>query len=75
MENIEAIEKFSNIIFERVTNGNVEYMDAIVSYCEELNIEVESITELISPSLIVKLEDEALANRVLKPSTTRRFDM
>lgn len=73
MSNLEEIEieKFSNVIFERVTKFNLEYIDAVVSYCEEKQLEIDSIVNLISPSLKMKMEEEALAMRMLKNSSIR----
>lgn len=70
LEEIE-IEKFSNIIFERVARYNIEYIDAVVSYCEEKELEIDSIVNLISPSLKMKMEEEALAMKLLKNSSIR----
>ena len=64
--NLEEIEKFSNIILDRVIAGNIEYVDAIVTYCEEIDQEVESIIGLLSPFIMAKLEEEAINNKVLK---------
>jgi hypothetical protein len=70
LEEIE-IEKFSNIIFERVAKSNLEYIDAVVSFCEEKELEIESIINLISPSLKMKMEEEAITLRLLKNSSIR----
>ena len=73
MSNLEEIEieKFSNIIFERVSKFNLEYIDAVVSYCEEKELEIDSIVNLISPSLKLKMEEEAIAMKLLKSSSIR----
>jgi hypothetical protein len=71
MENFEEMHRFSNIIFDKVNVSKVEYIDAIVSYCEESELEIDSITSLISPALILKLEEEAIALRLIKSSTVR----
>ena len=71
MDNLEEIKKFSTAIFEKVDKEQLEYIDAIVSYCEELDIEIDLITELISPALKEKLEEEALSLRLIKSSTNR----
>lgn len=73
MSNLEEIEieKFSNVIFERVSKFNIEYIDAVVSYCEEKGLEIDSIINLISPSLKLKMEEEAIAMKLLKSSSIR----
>jgi hypothetical protein len=63
-----AIE-FSKVIFDKVRTGKIEYMDAIVSYCEDLQIDVEAIVDLISPSLKLKLMEEATSLRLIKSSS------
>jgi len=70
LEEIE-IEKFSNVIFDRVSKFNLEYIDAVVSYCEEKELEIDSIVNLISPSLKMKMEEEAIAMKLLKNSSIR----
>ena len=72
MDNFEKMQEFSNIIFDRVKFNNLEYIDAIVSYCEEVQLEIESIIPLISPSLKSKMEEEALSLRLIK-SNSHRF--
>jgi hypothetical protein len=71
MENFEEIQRFSNIILEKVKTENIEYIDAIVTYCEENELEIETIISLISPALNSKLEEEALNLRLIKSSTNR----
>jgi hypothetical protein len=71
MENFDAMHKFSNIIFDKVNVSKLEYIDAIVSYCEEKELDIDSIIPLISPSLKSKMEEEALMLRLIKSSTIR----
>lgn len=71
MENFEEMHKFSNIIFDRVNSCKLEYIDAIVSYCEEKELEVDSIITLISPALKSKMEEEAIGLRLIKNSSVR----
>jgi hypothetical protein len=71
MENFDKIHEFSNIIFNRVNIHKLEYVDAIVSYCEEKDLEIDSIISLISPALKSKMEEEAIALRLVKTSTAR----
>lgn len=71
MENIEEMHRFSNIIFDRVKTHKLEYIDAVVSYCEETELEFESIVSLISPALKNKMEEEAITLRLVKSSSPR----
>ena len=69
MDNFENIQKFSSIIFDRVESNRLEYVDAIVSYCEEQELDIDSIVSLISPSLKQKMEEEAIQLNLIKSST------
>lgn len=71
INNYDEIQRFSSIIFERVKKHKIEYIDCIVSYCEEHEIDVESIINLISPSLKAEIETEALGLRLITSTTQR----
>lgn len=71
IDNLDKIEHFSNIIITKATTENLEYLDAIISYCADNELEIYSIIELLSPSIISKLEEEAINNRMLKNTTKR----
>ena len=43
--------EFSLYIEERVMRESIGYMDAIIQYCGEVDIDVESISKLINQSL------------------------
>ena len=43
--------KFSQDIEQLVLNSELNYIEAIVSYCEENNIELDSVSKLISKLL------------------------
>lgn len=70
-ENFDEMHKFSNIIFDKVNLSKGEYIDAIVSYCGEMELDIDSIISLISPALKMKMEEEALNLRLIKSSTIR----
>ena len=44
----------------------ISYMDAIVWYCQENGIEIETTARLISKSLKEKIQAEALRSNLLK---------
>jgi len=69
VDNYENMHEFSNIIFNKVQSNNIEYVDAITTYCEEKGIEIDSIVSLISPALKSKIEEEALSLRLIKQKT------
>lgn len=52
-------EEFSVIIERFAKDKRCSYMDAIILYAEENNIEVESAARMISQSLKEKIEVEA----------------
>lgn len=51
--------EFSLYIEEKVVKEKIGYMDAIISYCTEVDIEIESISKLINQSLKDKIRVEA----------------
>jgi len=58
--------EFSLHIEERVAKEKIGYMDAIIQYCEEVDIDVESIAKLVNQSLKDKIHNEAEENNYLK---------
>ena len=57
-----------SLIIEGVVKDKrpISYMDAIIWYCEENNIEIETTSRLISKSLKEKIQVEAMNNNMLK---------
>ena len=51
--------EFSLYIEERVVKEKIGYMDAIIQYCGEVDIDVEAISKLINQSLKDKIQIEA----------------
>lgn len=52
-------EQFSLLIEKYAREKKCSYMDAIVLYCEENEMEVESAAQMISPNIKDKIEVEA----------------
>ena len=52
-------EQFSLLIEKYAREKKCSYMDAIVLYCEENEMEVESAAQMISPNIRDKIEVEA----------------
>jgi hypothetical protein len=73
MDNFDAMYEFSNVIFDKVNSGKIEYIDAIVSYCDEQELDIDSIISLISPALKSKMEEEAIALRLVKANPRLTF--
>jgi len=51
--------EFSLFIEELVLAKKLSYMEAIISYCEDADIDVESIKSLVNKSLKEKIQCEA----------------
>lgn len=66
--------KFSEIIENLVKNNSeMNYIDAIVYYCEENNLEVESISKLVSKPLKEKLKRDAITLNFLKRTSKAKL--
>lgn len=66
--------KFSKIIEEIVkVNDDMNYIDAIVSYCESNNLEVESVIKLISKPLKEKIKCDAINLNFLKRTSRAKL--
>ena len=68
--NFLSKEKFVNDIEQMVKSGYSSYIDAIVDYCSDNNIEIESIKSLVNKQLKEKLRFEYSELNCLK-STSR----
>jgi hypothetical protein len=67
-------DKFSNDIERLVKeNADMNYIEAICVYCEENNIEIESIIKLISKPLKEKLKWNATNLNYLKRTSKAKF--
>ena len=51
--------EFSVYIEERVLREKIGHMDAVIKYCDEIDIDVESVAKLINQSLKEKIQLEA----------------
>lgn len=59
--------EFSIYIDEQVTSKSISYMDAVINYCNEKDIEVDSIGPLINQKLREKIQLEAEQANMIKP--------
>ena len=57
------------------TNEDMNYIDAIVYFCEKNNIDVESVPKLISKPLKEKIKYEAMELNFLKRSSRARLPL
>lgn len=65
--------KFAQEIEKLVKTNGFNYIDAIVSYCEENKIEVESIPKLISKPLKEKIKYDATHLNFLKKTSRAKL--
>lgn len=59
--------EFSIFIDEMVNKTKVTYMDAVINYCNEMEIDIESIGPLINQKLRDKIQMEAEQANMIKP--------
>tara|TARA_A100001011_G_C14053093_1_gene732739 strand:+ start:596 stop:814 length:219 start_codon:yes stop_codon:yes gene_type:complete len=64
-----------SLIIEGVVKDKrpISYMDAIIWYCEQNNIEVETISRLISKALKEKIQVEASKANLIKIEKTGKL--
>ena len=55
----------------KTSNGLITYVEAVVTYCQENDIEIESVNKLLSSSLKQKLEVEAQDLNLLKVKSNK----
>ena len=73
-EKFPSQSKFSQDI-ERIYKENVDmnYIESIIYYCENNNIDIESISKLVSKPLKEKLKYEAMELNFLKKSSRAKL--
>ena len=68
-------DKFAEDIEALVLRTKMNYIDAIVTYCEDKGIEVESVPKLISKPLKEKLKYEAMELNYLKKTSRGKLPL
>ena len=66
-------QKFAIEIEKIVANDELNYIDAILHYCETNNLEVESITKLISKPLKERLKWDATRLNFMKRTSRAKL--
>ena len=66
-------QKFAMEIEKIVANDELNYIDAILHYCETNNLEVESITKLISKPLKERLKWDATRLNFMKRTSRAKL--
>lgn len=64
----EERNNFSNMILQRAETLKTDHFDAMVTYCDEMNLEVEVAAALINDVLRTRLEEDAQEMRYLPRS-------
>jgi Phage late-transcription coactivator len=67
--NIELYQNLNQKIDEIVRAANTDYIDAILTYCNNNNLEIETVGEIIAKNQVLKskVELEAEALHFIKP--------
>ena len=68
-------QKFAMEIEKIVAEGDFNYIDAICYYCESNNIEVESVSKLISKPLKERLKWDATRLNYMKKTSRARLPL
>ena len=68
-ENFMTAAKFSVEIEKIVKDSSLNYIEAVVQFCEDKNIEMDSISKLISKPLKEKLKYEAQRLNYMKKTS------
>ena len=71
-ENFMTSAKFSVEVEEIVKDSNLNYIEAVIQFCEDKNIEIDGINKLISKPLKEKLKYDAQRLNFMK-RTSRGF--
>ena len=72
-KNFMTAAKFSVEIEKIVKDSDLNYIEAIVQFCEDKNIEMDGISKLISKPLKEKLKCNATELNYLKKTSLARF--
>jgi len=68
-------QKFAMEIEKIVAEENLNYIDAIVHYCDVNSLEIESITKLISKPLKERLKWDATRLNFMKPTSRAKLPL
>lgn len=62
----DEIKNFSEIIESIVLERDMDYMDAVVTYCEETGFEIEMAATLLASPIKAKIGEEAQSMNMIK---------
>lgn len=63
-------KRFSQLVEKKVFKFNMEYLDAVLEVCNELEFPVEDVSRVITPTLMEKIKAEATKYNMIKDSNT-----
>ena len=66
-------DKFSIMIERMVRKGNLTYMDAICHWCEQNEVEIETVAKLISPIIKEKMTVECQELNLLTTKSSAKL--
>lgn len=70
LDQILTKKRFAKLVETKVENTNMSYMDAIISVCEDRELDPGEIGNLIGPILKDKVEAEAIDLNLMKGGNT-----
>ena len=62
-------KRFSQLVEKRVIKFELSYLDAILEVCEDLEFPVEDVARVITPTLMEKVQAEAIKFNMIKDNT------
>ena len=68
-------QKFAQDVENIVKNSTMNYIDAIVLYCDENNIDIDTVSKLVSKPLKEKLKNDAIQLNFLKKTTKAKLPL
>jgi len=71
----QVIDKSTDDIMEIINKKHTTYIEAVLIYAQENNMDLEVLKDNLSDGIKSKLESEAIDLRLLKKPTTFRFDV
>ena len=74
-EKFVSKEKFASDIEQLVLATQMNYIDAIVQYCDDNGIEIESVSKLMSKPLKEKVKYDATELNYLKKTTRGKLPL
>jgi len=69
-ENFMNRKRFSKMVEMTVRRSGLSYIDTIVHLCEENKMEVEDVKKYLTPSIVERLESEAMSLNFLEKQNT-----